>query len=134
MRGTRDELAELLEAEQTSAYAGGSTVGLSAHEIPGIIAEWLAAREEQLRDQVHDLHLRGGKLRDDQPCPVCSRRDDTPPLAGLVESRDRLEAARRDLDDAAARARAAGHSWQEIGDALGTSRQAAYERFSRAVQ
>lgn len=27
-------------------------------------------------------------------------------------------------------ARAAGHTWQEIGDALGTSRQAAFQRFT----
>lgn len=31
------------------------------------------------------------------------------------------------------RARAAGHTWQEIGDALGTSRQAAFQRFGKAV-
>jgi hypothetical protein len=33
----------------------------------------------------------------------------------------------------ASRARAAGHTWQEIGDALGTSRQAAFQRFGRPV-
>ena len=31
------------------------------------------------------------------------------------------------------RARAAGHTWQEIGDALGTSRQAAFQRFGKPV-
>lgn len=31
------------------------------------------------------------------------------------------------------RARAAGHSWQEIGDTLGTSRQAAFQRFGKPV-
>ena len=33
----------------------------------------------------------------------------------------------------ASRARAAGHTWQEIGDALGTSRQAAFQRFGKPV-
>lgn len=31
------------------------------------------------------------------------------------------------------RARAAGHGWQEIGDTLGTSRQAAFQRFGKPV-
>jgi hypothetical protein len=34
---------------------------------------------------------------------------------------------------AVARARARGHTWQEIGDVLGVSRQAAYQRFGRPV-
>lgn len=32
-----------------------------------------------------------------------------------------------------AEARTAGHTWQEIGDTLGTSRQAAQERYGRTV-
>jgi hypothetical protein len=35
------------------------------------------------------------------------------------------------MHDAVARARTAGATWQEIGDALGASRQAAYQRFGR---
>ena len=31
------------------------------------------------------------------------------------------------------RARSAGHTWQEVGDALGTSRQAAFQRFGKPV-
>jgi hypothetical protein len=31
------------------------------------------------------------------------------------------------------RARAAGHSWKRIGDVLGTTRQAAFQRFGRPV-
>jgi hypothetical protein len=31
------------------------------------------------------------------------------------------------------RARAAGHTWQEVGDTLGTSRQAAFQRFGKPV-
>jgi len=37
------------------------------------------------------------------------------------------------LQDAVDRARAVGHSWREIGDVLGTSRQAAFQRFGHPV-
>ena len=37
------------------------------------------------------------------------------------------------LQQCVERARSAGHTWQEIGDALGTSRQAAFQRFARPV-
>ncbi|MBR7829079.1 DUF3887 domain-containing protein [Actinospica sp. MGRD01-02] len=50
----------------------------------------------------------------------------------------RLAARLRAVADAALqlsvdRARAVGHTWQEIGDALGTSRQAAFQRFGKPV-
>lgn len=50
----------------------------------------------------------------------------------------RLAARMRAVADAALqqcveRARTAGHTWQEIGDALGTSRQAAFQRFGKSV-
>ena len=37
------------------------------------------------------------------------------------------------LQQCVERARGAGHTWQEVGDALGTSRQAAFQRFGRPV-
>ncbi len=37
------------------------------------------------------------------------------------------------LQEAVDRARAAGHSWKEIGDVLDTTRQAAFQRFGRPV-
>jgi hypothetical protein len=37
------------------------------------------------------------------------------------------------LQHSVERARGAGHTWQEIGDALGTSRQAAFQRFDKPV-
>jgi hypothetical protein len=37
------------------------------------------------------------------------------------------------LRTAADRARAGGHTWQEIGEAVGTTRQAAFQRFGRPV-
>ncbi len=37
------------------------------------------------------------------------------------------------LQRSVVRARGSGHTWQEIGDALGTSRQAAFQRFGKPV-
>lgn len=45
--------------------------------------------------------------------------------AAMIAGAEALTAARID------RARMAGHSWQEIGDALGVSRQAAQQRYGR---
>lgn len=39
--------------------------------------------------------------------------------------------AQESLRAAVDRARAGGHTWQEIGDVLGTTRQAAFQRFGR---
>jgi Protein of unknown function (DUF3887) len=45
-----------------------------------------------------------------------------------------LSAAAGDtLQEAVDRARAVGHSWREIGDVLGTSRQAAFQRFGQPI-
>lgn len=43
-----------------------------------------------------------------------------------------LEAARECLDEAVREARAAGASWVEIGQVLGITRQAAFQRFGQA--
>ena len=51
------------------------------------------------------------------------------PQASVAAARDLLAAAEAALQAAVDRARAAGQSWREIGDALGTSRQAAFQRF-----
>jgi predicted neutral ceramidase superfamily lipid hydrolase len=42
-----------------------------------------------------------------------------------------VDHARRDLEAAVHEAREAGLSWSAVGQALGTSRQAAWERFAR---
>lgn len=57
MKGTRAELVALLHQEEESAYAGGSTVGLAAHEIPGIIDEWLEAHAVALVEGTVDKLL-----------------------------------------------------------------------------
>jgi hypothetical protein len=55
------------------------------------------------------------------------------PLAAVAAAKElarSVDAALRDTVDAA---RAAGHTWQEIGEILGTTRQAAFQRFGRPV-
>ena len=47
------------------------------------------------------------------------------------KSNERLAVARQKLDDSVRRMRAAGASWQLVGDILGVSRQAAFERFGK---
>lgn len=49
----------------------------------------------------------------------------------IIEARRGLEAADRELRDAVGAARAAGDSWTVIGAAMGTTKQAAFQRFSK---
>jgi Protein of unknown function (DUF3887) len=79
--------------------------------------------------------------------PVASRIQDTAgrviaelarpgagsPLAAMAAARELAAATNAALQEAADRARAAGHSWREIGDVLDTTRQAAFQRFGRPV-
>ena len=51
----------------------------------------------------------------------------------MAAARDLSAAAEAALQAAVDRARAAGQSWREIGDVLGTSRQAAFQRFGHPV-
>jgi hypothetical protein len=55
------------------------------------------------------------------------------PLEALAAARDLSAAAGQALQRTVDRARAAGHSWREIGDVLGTTRQAAFQRFGHLV-
>jgi hypothetical protein len=55
------------------------------------------------------------------------------PLAAMASARELSTAANAALQTAVDRARAAGHSWKEIGDVLETTRQAAFQRFGRPV-
>jgi hypothetical protein len=54
-------------------------------------------------------------------------------LADVAHALDQARRAEETLRNAIARARAAGHTWQEVGDVLGTSRQAAFQRFGRGT-
>jgi len=55
------------------------------------------------------------------------------PLTALAAARELSAATGEALQEAADRARAADHSWREIGDVLGTTRQAAFQRFGHPV-
>ncbi len=55
------------------------------------------------------------------------------PLEVVAAARELSAAVADALQTAVDRARAAGHSWREIGDVLGTTRQAAFQRFGRPV-
>jgi hypothetical protein len=55
------------------------------------------------------------------------------PLAAMAAARELSAATGEALQEAADRARAAGYSWREIGDVLGTTRQAAFQRFGHPV-
>jgi hypothetical protein len=57
----------------------------------------------------------------------------TSPEDAVAAARDLSAAAEAALQAAVDRARAAGQSWREIGDVLGTSRQAAFQRFGHPV-
>lgn len=54
-------------------------------------------------------------------------------LAAVAAAQDRARDAEEALRQAVEQARTAGHTWQELGDVLGTSRQAAFQRFGRPV-
>lgn len=51
----------------------------------------------------------------------------------IIAAAEALEGADVELTAAVAAARAAGDTWDAIGVALGTSRQAAYQRFGKRV-
>jgi uncharacterized protein DUF3887 len=55
------------------------------------------------------------------------------PLAAVHAAVDALREAEATLREAVETARGFGHTWQEIGDLLGTSRQAAFQRFGRPI-
>jgi hypothetical protein len=55
------------------------------------------------------------------------------PLGLVARTQELSAAAESALQLAVDRARAAGHSWREVGDVLGTSRQAAFQRFGHPV-
>ena len=55
------------------------------------------------------------------------------PLDVVLAARELSTAATLAMQAAVDRARAAGHSWREIGDVLSTTRQAAFQRFGRPL-
>ena len=55
------------------------------------------------------------------------------PQGAVAAARDLSAAAEAAMQAAVDRSRAAGQSWRDIGDALGTTRQAAFQRFGRPI-
>lgn len=55
------------------------------------------------------------------------------PLVAVASARQLARAVDDALRAAVTRARDAGRTWQEIGDLLGTTRQAAFQRFGRPI-
>ncbi|TDE56305.1 DUF3887 domain-containing protein [Nonomuraea mesophila] len=55
------------------------------------------------------------------------------PLDAVAAARELARLVDQAMRAAVAGARTAGHTWQEIGDVLGSSRQAAFQRFSRPL-
>ena len=54
-------------------------------------------------------------------------------MAAVAAANQELAVAQEYLRGSVERAREAGHTWQEIGDTLGTTRQAAFQRFGRPI-
>ena len=53
--------------------------------------------------------------------------------AAIADALAQVEAAQKSLTEAVAAARSTGWSWAQVGEVLGTSRQAAWERFHRRL-
>jgi hypothetical protein len=58
---------------------------------------------------------------------------DPDPLSAVTSARELAQAVDEALRAAVLRARTAGRTWQTIGELLGTSRQAAFQRFGRPI-
>lgn len=54
-------------------------------------------------------------------------------LADLTRALRHVERAEIELGEAVRRARHAGHTWQQIGEALGVTRQAAFKRYGHVI-
>ena len=61
-------------------------------------------------------------------------RLDLTPTEQITEAWKRMYAAKADLVCAILQARKEGRSWQEVGDAIGISRQAAWEQWKHLDQ
>jgi len=55
------------------------------------------------------------------------------PLAAMAAARELSAATGEALQEAVDRARAAGHSWRDVGDVLGITRQGAFQRFGHPL-
>ncbi|HET9876344.1 MAG TPA: hypothetical protein VFQ37_11340 [Mycobacterium sp.] len=65
--------------------------------------------------------------------PDAADARDASHIRRIIAAAEAVESAEVELHAAVAAARAAGDTWDAIGVALGTSRQAAYQRFGKAT-
>ncbi|MGH3563538.1 MAG: hypothetical protein ACRDTN_17565 [Mycobacterium sp.] len=65
--------------------------------------------------------------------PDAADARDASHIRRIIAATEAVEGAGAELRAAVAAARAAGDTWDAIGVALGTSRQAAYQRFGKAT-
>lgn len=65
--------------------------------------------------------------------PATTPARDAVHIRRIVAARKHLSESEQELRDAVAEARAAGDTWSMIGIALGTTRQAAFQRFGKNV-
>lgn len=82
------------------------------------------------------MKLMKKKTKDDQAGlasldPATSTARDGVHFRRIIAARKNLAIAEQELRDAVHAAREAGDSWTVIGAALGTTRQAAFQRFDR---
>src|SRR6202044_2501029 len=88
-----------------------------------------ARRRRDSNDRQSPLLVKPSLTRDTRHVKV----DISSALEAMLATRERAVAANEALQDAVDRARDAGHSWREIGEVLGTTRQAAFQRFGHPV-
>jgi hypothetical protein len=62
---------------------------------------------------------------------VAPRKGKVDILDAVTAARTMFDLAEQSLQTLVDLAREEGHTWQEIGESLGTTRQAAFQRFSR---
>ncbi|NED95865.1 hypothetical protein G1H11_11135 [Phytoactinopolyspora alkaliphila] len=65
--------------------------------------------------------------------PATTPARDGARMRRIAAARQNMADAEQELRDAVAEARAAGDTWSMIGIALGTTRQAAFQRFGKHV-
>ena len=91
------------------------------------------SRRPDVKEKLTPGHRHDNLDRVERLADAVARSGSGLPLETLAAARDLSAAAGEALQQAVDRARAAGHSWREIGDVLGTTRQAAFQRFGHPV-
>jgi hypothetical protein len=107
-----------VKAELTTNVRHGNLDAVVASASEPAPADQLASRVRDAADRLTGELARGGAGSS---------------LTAMAAARELSAATGAALQEAVDRARATGHSWREIGDVLGTTRQAAFQRFGHPV-